>query len=85
VEKSTKNLTPQPLSLGEWGELKPLSLQERGFPDTVKIQVPNGSANCLYADHQTITYPTILKMLIYLSKVFPSPLQGEGCPEGGVR
>ncbi|MBV6624257.1 MAG: CHAT domain-containing protein [Rivularia sp. (in: Bacteria)] len=33
------NLTPQPPSLGGNGEnLKPLSLQERGFPDAVKVQ-----------------------------------------------
>ncbi len=39
VKKSTENLTPQPPSLGGKGEKsKPLSLQERGFPDAVKSQ-----------------------------------------------
>ncbi|WP_442936537.1 M16 family metallopeptidase, partial [Nostoc sp.] len=37
VEKPTRNLTPQPPSLPGKGEnSKPLSLQERGFPDPVK-------------------------------------------------
>ncbi|MEH1900897.1 MAG: pitrilysin family protein [Nostoc sp.] len=37
VEKPTRNLTPQPPSLVGKGEnSKPLSLQERGFPDPVK-------------------------------------------------
>ncbi len=43
VEKPTQNLTPQPPSLLGSGQVKPLSLQERGlergFPDPVKSKV----------------------------------------------
>ncbi|MEH2058557.1 MAG: ATP-binding protein [Nostoc sp.] len=44
VEKKRQNLTPQPPSLQGKGEnSKPLSLQERGFPDPVKSQIDHSS------------------------------------------
>ncbi|WP_242059024.1 MULTISPECIES: non-ribosomal peptide synthetase [Nostoc] len=72
VEKLTRNLTPQPPSLVGKGEnSKPLSLQEKGFPESMKSLESNQQRLIAYVVCTPGKQPTIETLRNYLQQHLP--------------